>query len=150
MALVGALLIAGCGGETVTLPNEPPALRTVGRYGFGDRIHARDTRAMVAAMDVLEPVYGPLRTGTRELAAGTTPAALRAAFEAGMAGSGWIPAPELGRWTQRNSFAFGWTKEGKVYVIVGLDNDGTTATSPVTILTNIPGPTTAVQPPDAS
>lgn len=123
----------------MSLPPEPAALQKTERYSFGDAWHARDSRALIHGLDALEPKYGKLRTGGRNLPVTTSPQALRRAYAASLEADGWTAAPELDNWPWRDeSYAFGWHKAGKVFAIVGLEHRPQEAPlSPVNIITNI-------------
>lgn len=144
--LAAVLMLAGCKGTEVQLPKEPDSFAAPEYYGFGDAIGARDTKAWTEVWDVLEPKYGKLRHGVRELPASVAPATIEAELGARLRADGWTTLPELARWDRsRRSYAFGWVKAGKVYAIVGLDHDpAVMARSPVNIITNIAGETTYV------
>lgn len=141
VAAAAALLIVGCSEPDVPMPREPAAFIETEYYGFGDAIGSRDTRAWARVWDLLMPRFGKLRHGTRELPITISPAAIEAELGARLVADGWAPLADLDRHDPRGrSYAFGWVKHGKVYVIVGLDHDpAVIARSPVNILTNIPG-----------
>ena len=140
--MLGALMLAGCGAEQVTLPADPPALLKPLRYDFGDSVHGRDVHAWVAAFDVLEPRFGKLRLGNRVLPATVPPESMRAELAARLEAQGWVPVADLGRGGRTNdSYAFGWSKAGKVYAVVGLNHRSAgLPTSPANIVTNIGDP----------
>ena len=139
--MAATLALAACSAPAVTLPDDPPGLTRVDRYPFGDMVHGRDVRAWTAAFDRLEPRYGKLRLGSRVLSASISTAALRTEIATRLEPQGWRPAPELAAWPRIDgSYAFGWSKDGKVYAIVGLDHRPGETASPANVVTNIGDP----------
>ena len=135
------MAVAGCGGEPVVLPSEPASFTAHDHYQFGDGIGARDAKAIGDAYKMLSPRFGRLREGQRELPATVAPDAVRADLAKRLEADGWVPVPELDGHRRNGSYAFGWSKDGKVYAIVGLDHQpAVVPISPVTILTNIGDP----------
>lgn len=150
VATAVAFLIGGCSPPVPPLPAEPSSFVYTQRYAYGDRLRNRDVQAYVDAYDLLEPTYGKFRQGGRGLPASVPPEAVQRELAARLEPQGWEPVPELNSWPRYNgSYAFGWRKGKSVYAIVGLKHDRSSATSPVNIITNIPGETSYVARPGA-
>lgn len=140
--MVAALLASGCETPAPPLPTEPASFIYTDRWAFDDNFRNRDVKAYVDALDALEPEYGRFRRGSRQLPATVEPDAVRRELAARLEPQGWTRVPELESWPEYNgTYAFGWRKAKSVYAIFGLKHNGQTKTSPVTILTNIPGET---------
>lgn len=71
--VAGALLLSGCQESETSMPNVPAILVAHDEPPFGDRELARITRGTGAALDLLEPRWGKLRTAQYTVDADSLP-----------------------------------------------------------------------------